>query len=300
MRQSPDPSNPPRWSAAEVRRALRWGAVIGLWVGSVGIAVHAVGQYAHDGWIGADTHAYWLAARRAHPYQAPPRYVDAFEYSPVFAQLTRPLRLLPFPVCYILWVGVEALVYVWLTRGLAWRWRLPVLLFCVPELALGNLYGVFSVVLVAGVALPELWAIPLLTKITPAGPGVLWFILTGRVRHAVRAVACAAVLVAVSAALQPDLWREWFAYLHGNSAGAIDGILIRCAIAAAITIIAARTGWAWLLPVAFILCTPVNGGVSKDLAMLPAMIRLYLRPPARPSRSARPRRMSGVPSEVAR
>lgn len=283
----------PHWSRDELLRLLRSTAVMVAWAATLGLAFSLVDMYVHKGWIGVDTHAYWLAARRANPYQNPPGSVDGFEYSPVFHQLSRPLGLLPFPVCYALWASLEAAIFVILTRGIPWRWRGVVLVACVPELAFGNMRGLFSLVLVGTMAWPEAWALPILTKITPGGVGILWHVARGEVRHVVRAVGLTTALIGVSVLIQPHLWSEWLAYLAHHRSDHQLSIILRCAVAAILTVVAARLRRAWLLPIAFLISEPMLGGINMVLAMLPVTVYLYRRPDALlVSRRAR----AGVPA----
>lgn len=259
------------WSA---RQASLDGATLGLWIGSALLAISTVVFYVQRGWLGGDTHAYWHAARTAHPYGISPGGFDAFEYSPVVAQILKPLGVLPFGVAYALWVAVEAGIFVVLTRGVPWRWRGVALLLCVPELALGNLHGFFSLVLVGAVRWPESWSLALLTKITPFGVGMLWHLRRRELGHIARALAFSAAIVAISVLAQPHLWQEWFHYLEHNSSGQTAAIMVRCGVAALLAVAAGRPGRAWLLPAAAIISEPVFGGLNKDLAMLP--VTLYL------------------------
>lgn len=265
----------PRFSQEELRGALRTGSTIGLWIGAAGIAAYAVAFYIHRGWIGVDAHAYWHATHVRVPYHAAPAYVDAFEYSPVFLHAIRPFGHLPFNAFFTGWFLVETAIFVALTRGVSWRWRGPVLLFCVPELCVGNLAGFFSVVLTYGLVFSEAWALPVLTKITPAGPGMLWFLIRGEWVKAARAIGMATLLTALSWWWQPHLWHEWWNFLRANSGGHAGYIAVRCLVGVILSVVAARSGRAWLLPAAFIICTPVNGGINKDLAMLPATMFLW-------------------------
>lgn len=264
------------FTRTDLSSAGRIGLILGLWIGTIGLALDSIAFYAHRHWLGADTHAYWQAARTSHPYLAPPGNLDAYEYAPVFQQLSRPFGLLPFPVFHVLWLVIELAIYVHLTRGLGWRWRVPVLCAAVPELCLGNIYGFFSLVLAYGLTRPWLWAFPALTKITPSGTGLLWFAVRGEWRRLRQALAATIAIVAVSATVQPSLWREWWTYLQANSATHLSGILIRCGVAGIVTLVAARRGWAWLLPAAFIFCAPVQGGLNKDYAMVPVTVFLWL------------------------
>lgn len=86
-----------------------------------------------------------------------------------------PLALLPWPVFAALWMAAESGALVWLTAPLSWRWRIPVLLVCVPEVMLGNVYGFWALTAVLGLRRPELWTFALLTKITPGAMGLLCF-----------------------------------------------------------------------------------------------------------------------------
>ena len=72
----------------------------------------------------------------------------------MFAQLIRPLALLPRPAFLSLWMVAETAVFVWLTAPLPLRWRVPVLLACVPEMLMGNVYGYLALALVLGMRHP--------------------------------------------------------------------------------------------------------------------------------------------------
>lgn len=301
MTAEPVTAPTPHWSREERQRLLRWSAVTIAWAATFGLAVSFVNLYIHKGWIGADTHAYWLAARRAHPYQNAPGSLDAFEYSPVFHELSRPLGLLPFWGCYALWVGIEGAIFVVLTRGIPWRWRGAILLACIPELAFGNLRGLFSLVLIGTARWPEGWALPFLTKITPGGVGMLWYAARGEIRPIVRALGLTVALVAVSVLVQPHLWGEWFSYLADHQSSHRFGIVVQCAIAAVLTLIAARLRRPWLLPIAFLVSEPMLGGVNMILAMVPVTAYLVRHPESLLDARVRgqvgsPRATEGVPA----
>ena len=81
-----------------VRRRLLRDAFLVL---AVYLAIHAVAMCAEYG-IGWDAHAYYVAWSGGL-YEALPGSVDAYNYSPLFAQVIWPLTLLPWAVfCAVL------------------------------------------------------------------------------------------------------------------------------------------------------------------------------------------------------
>jgi hypothetical protein len=69
------------------------------------MAIQIVG-HARIGMIGADSHAYWMAARLPETwYTRPPQYRDAHLYSPAFAQALWPLAQLPWPAFHFVWTA---------------------------------------------------------------------------------------------------------------------------------------------------------------------------------------------------
>jgi len=268
------------FTRAELATATRMGALVGSWIGTAGLATYAVLHYASQGLIGGDAHAYWLAGRSSAPYLQAPGHADAFEYSPVFIQGVRPLSHLSFPTFYACWAGAELIAFWWMTKGLAWRWRVPVLLSCVPELCLANVNAFFGIVLVAGVRLPELWAFVALTKITPSAVGLVWMLLRGDFRGVVRGFIAIAVLAGGSYAFEPQLWSEWFQFLRHHAPGSSLDITVRLALSLILVAALARFNLRWLLPVPFILATPVfvfGFSTNQCLAMLPPTLGVWVR-----------------------
>ncbi|WP_460853390.1 glycosyltransferase family 87 protein [Nocardioides montaniterrae] len=270
------------------RRLARTSGFLTLWLLTGLFAVTVIASYLHRDWMGANAHAYWLAGRSSSPYQlAAPGEPDAFEYSPVFLQLVRPLTHLPFTVFAVGWSAVEALIFWWMTRGLGWRWRVPVLLMCVPELALGNINAVLGAVVVLGFRRPECWVFPALTKITPAGVGAVWFLARGEWRALVRMAVALVAVVAVSYLLDPGLWRDWFTYLTSHSTDHLPrgqwhlanqrlDIGIRLGIAVVLAAFFARKDVRWPLPLVMVLAVPVFGWTANQLlAMVPPMVRIW-------------------------
>jgi hypothetical protein len=239
-----------------------------------GLALFQAWYIMHVGAVGYDAHAYWLAGRSAHPYQAAPGQHDAFLYSPVFAFLMKPIAMLPWLWFRTLWMLAESVAFVWLVGPVRWPWRIPLLVLCLPEVTMGNIYGFLGVAAVVGVRRPEAWAFPLLTKITPGGVGLLWFAARGEWRKVARSVIATLALSAASFAAAPGLWNEWIRFLlrHGADNGAKVPVLL--AVAAIVTVVAARSDRAWLLPVGMLLAVPTYTGKGKDLSMIVAATRL--------------------------
>jgi hypothetical protein len=253
--------------------ALRIWA-IGLCMGAGALALIATIYYTSNDGVGMDAHAYWLAGRRQHPYGPGPGERDAFLYSPLFAQAMRPLALLPWHVFCGVVIAMCGLVYYWLLSPLPTRWRIPALLFCVPELLIGNIYALLAASLVIALSRPEALAFPTLTKITPALPCGVWFIVRGEWRHALRAVAATTALTAVSFAYEPGMWVEWLKFLSAHSGSQGVEYPLRVVAALALAVHAGRRNRAWLLAVAFWLSMPLAGLGPQSLIPLVAIVRL--------------------------
>ena len=226
--------------------------------------------------VGADSHAYWMAARLPGTwYDSPPTYRDAYLYSPVFAQVLWPLGHLPWPVFQVLWVVAQVVALGWLLSPLGWRRGLVLAPFFVTELLLGNLYLFFAAALVAALGrAPGALALPLLTKIAPGVVG-LWFVLRREWGAAAWAAGTTLALVAVSFAVDPGAWVAWLSFLRDSSGDRGLLVAVRLVLAAVLVVVAARLRWVWLLAPALILACPVLGGFGP-VAVLAAVPRLLL------------------------
>jgi hypothetical protein len=259
---------PARQAGRRVRLTWLVGGVIAamaaaLFIGSI-VAGHRL--------IGADAHAYWLTGHRAHLYSARPMARDAYLYPPIFAQVIRPLTLLPWPAFFALWVVAESLAFVWLLRPLGWQRAVPVLvLLCGFEIVRGNIIGFIAVAAVIGMRRPTAWAFPTLTKVT-TGLGPLWFAVRGEWRSVLRCLAMVMVVVGASVAIDPTAWREW---IHFSLTSHSDALFpVRLCGAAVLTVVAARRNQPWLLAPALFLASPVMQGVVPQLSVLAAVPRL--------------------------
>lgn len=256
----------------DLKRAAMLGLLIGVWVGGVGLAAFVIVVRGAD--FGVDSHAYWVAGHSPHPYLGALHHVDVFLYSPLFAQIVHPLSLLPWVVFEWLWVAIEGLSCLWLTRSLPVRWRIPLLLLCVPEVVVGNIHGLLGVALVLSLTRPAAATFLLLTKVAPAAPLLLWFAVRGEWRKLTSGAVVALGIVAVSVALGRGMWIEWARFLvthRADNPAALGWLAVACAVA----VIAARQGWAWLLPVAVWLALP-NGFGASAVPVLLASLRLGL------------------------
>jgi hypothetical protein len=217
------------------------------------------------GWrtaLGYDAHAYWLAWHHSPMYGLPPNTADAYLYSPAFAQVLWPLAQLPWPVFLAAWTVAGFALYAWLLRPLGRALAAPLLLFCLPQAMVGNIWPLLAVVLVFGFRRPSLWALPLLTKVT-AGVGVVWFAARGEWRNLARVVVPTIVVTAVSVAISPQLWLDWLHILRGGGTGgtAAGGydipLAYRLPVALALAAYAARRSRPGVLAIAMALACPV-------------------------------------------
>jgi len=204
--------------------------------------------------IGVDARAYWQVDL-AHPYVGSGvGDVSTYLYSPAFAQLMAPFSLLPFPAFDAMWTALLLVVCAWLIRP--WPWAGLMLILPISyELLVGNVHFLIAAAIVLGFRTPAIWAFPILTKVTP-GLGVLWFAVRREWRALVLALVGTAAVVAVSFALAPSAWSDWFAFLLA-SPGRSDLLVPRTVVAAVLVAFGAATGRRWLVPVAVWLALPI-------------------------------------------
>ena len=261
----------PRLIDPDFVRAAATGLLLGAWVAGVGVALYAT--VFKGSAFGMDSHAYWVAGRMANPYHAAPGAEDAFLYSPLFAQVMRPLSLLPWPMFGWFWVAIDGAAVIWLIQPLAMRWRIPVLLLCIPEVQVGNIHGLLALALVLALSQPAYAAFAVLTKIAPAAPTVMWFVARGEWRKLLALATMTLTLVTVSFALSPYLWMAWGHFLLAHR-GEGSGLIAKFVAAIAITLVGARRNWVWLLPVAVCIALPMDGVSLHGLVVLTAIPRL--------------------------
>lgn len=235
------------------------------------LEVHLVVLHRRRRRRGYEAHAYWLAGKSAHPYQGAPLDYDAFLFSPVFALLMRALALLPWVWFAAVWITAETCEFVWLVSPLRWLWQIPLLLVCIPEIDNGQ-------------HLRVPWCGHRRGNALAGGVGVClpyqshaWWSRAALVRRSRRVEeghACGrrhpGRVDDVPRHYAGAVEREWIGFLihHGSDSGARVPMLV--AVAAVLTVVAARPEQAWLLCVAMTIAVLTLMGRNKDLAMLVA------------------------------
>ena len=278
----------------DVRRRLLRDAFVVL---AAYLAFHAV-QMADRYGIGWDAHAYYVAWEGGL-YEGLPGTLDAYNYSPLFAQLIWPLTLLPWPVFCALLIGAAALGIAWLVRPLPLVTAVGLWVFCLPEILSGNVFWLLAVATAVGFTRGSPWCVAAYTKVLPC-LGPLWFLVRREWRHLGGFLVTALALLAASVAVSPGEWASWVDFL-GDSAGDSEGLVYlspaaiyfplvaRLPLAVVLVVVAARTDRRWLVPVAMVLASPVVGwGTFALLAAIPR-----LREPLPAGEQAVPDRGSG-------
>jgi hypothetical protein len=221
--------------------------------------------------LGGDAHAYWLTGHRDHLYVGGPMTQDAYLYSPAFAQLIWPLTQLPWPMFCTVWLTGLTIAYAWLLRPLPGPWAFTALLACGVAVVQGNITAFLAVALVFAASRPGSWMLAALTKITIC-LGPFWFAARREWNKLAVALGATAVVAAVSLALNPSAWSDWFTLvIHARGDPSLP---FRLATGIGLTIVAARRGSLWLLAPAMIITTPVVLGVVPYLSLLAAIPRL--------------------------
>jgi hypothetical protein len=227
-----------------------------------------------------DARAYWALDLDSLYSRGEVGGVDAYLYSPAFAQLFTPLTWLPWLVFAGLWAALNLAALTWMagpaTAGL---------LLVIPgspvidEVGTGNIHLMLGAAIALSFRWPAAWALPLLTKATP-GIGVLWLAGARRWRGFAVALGATAAISLVSFVLAPQLWFDWLDVLTGNvdrpiptEIAVIPGPLwARTTVAAVVALVGGWRGWRWAAPVAATLALPVPW--SSGLTILVACIWL--------------------------
>lgn len=218
----------------------------------------AVPPWAMDNW---DLHAYWATRDGLDYAVARPGETGAFLYSPAFAQAISPLTALPWTLFAAAWTAVLTGVLLWL----AGPWSLH-LLFLLPvglSVANGQLDLLFAAVAVVGLRWPWVWALPILTKVTP-GIGLVWFLVRREWRALAIAIGATAAIAGASFLVTPNAWEGWVAMLARGEFPAFGGVLyflpvplvLRLPVAVALVAWGAARDRPWVLPVGVCLAMP--------------------------------------------
>jgi hypothetical protein len=228
--------------------------------------------------LGVDSHAYW-AAWRGEMYDSAPATLDAFLYSPAFAQMVWPLAQLPWPVFGTIWAIATVIAIVWLVRVAHWYVAVPLALLGLHEVLTGNINWLLALVVVLGQRHPALWAFAFLTKITSC-LGPVWFLARGEWRKLFASVATIVGVALASWLVSPDLWAQWLSFLRSHAGDAdtqvgatfLPPLVVRLPLAVALVVWGARRDRPWTLAVAMMLSSPVAG--LGQVALFLALPRL--------------------------
>jgi len=233
----------------------------------------------HEHILGTDSHAYWLAWRGAM-YTGNVMTRDAYLYSPAFAQVIRPLTLLPWPVFVVLWSVFVGLVLAWLLAPLRW-WAIPLWVAGLPEVVSGNIFILLAVVAVLGLRHRWVWAFAALTKITLC-LGPVWFAVRREWRHFGISLGVVGGIALLSWMFVPHLWVQWIQFIIGQrghssqqlGASLWPALIYRLPVAVLLVAWGAHYDRRWVLPVGMVLASPVLWqGTFTMLAALPRLLR---------------------------
>jgi hypothetical protein len=228
-----------------------------------------------------DSKAYYLATLDA-PYARSIVGGDyAYLYSPAFAQVLAPLRLLPINAFVAVWTLILALALAWAAGRMA-----PALLLLQPviaSIALGNVEILIGAAIVAGFRWPAAWAFVLLSKVSP-GVGLIWFAVRREWRSLAIALGATAAIAGVSFVLAPGLWFQWVDVLLKNRdvefrLPVVPGPLpVRMAASGLLVAWGAHNNRRWTVPVAAAFAVPV-GYFTLFVVAVVGVCGIYVRKP---------------------
>ena len=207
-----------------------------------------------------DLWAYWSTRFGMDYSLAHPGESGAYLYSPAFAQLIRPLTVLPLTVFMAVWTVLIAAVFYWLA---GWRAFFVGLLAPVTmSLAIGQLDVLMAAAIVIGFRWPAAWLLPFITKLTP-GIGVLWFAARREWRSLGIALGATAAVVGLSMTADPRAWIGWIEMLiRFETPTAANGVFlpvplwVRLPLVAVLIVWGARTDRRWVLPIGVTFALP--------------------------------------------
>jgi hypothetical protein len=274
------------------RRAIRHGLVIaGLLTAAFMYLI--VGD---ETWRrpGADGLVYW-AVDPADPYRdASVGGVNAFLYSPAFAQLFAIIGFLPRELFVILWTTLLAGVALCLARP----WPAALLVLALPvsqEVLIGNIHLLLAAAVVLGFRWPATWAFVLLTKVTP-GVGLVWFVVRREWRALAVAIGASALVVLVSFVIAPEPWAAWIRLLRSEGGEESSRLLARLVLATAVVAWGAWTDRAWTVPLAAMVALPVIWSDSFSMLLGCVALSRWLAGSRTTPSQASPSAASSVPA----
>ena len=250
-----------RRSTTPLLRAAGDGAIVAglLFAGYLFVVVAPAA-----GTFGFDAFAYW-SVNLGDPYARTAGALGAFTYSPVVARLFAPFGCIAFWQFLVLWDALLVGTAAWLGLGSV---RSVLAVFAFPAVALELYHGNVDLLIAAAIWLgfryPAAWSFVLLTKVTP-GVGLVWFVVRREWRSLAIALGVTAALVAVSIAIDGQLWVSWlrdslWATAEGaplNQFSVPIPLWFRMPAALALVAWGGLTDRRWTVPVAATLALPV-------------------------------------------
>jgi hypothetical protein len=265
----------------------RWLPLLGFagawFLAFVSVGIAFLGRNV-DGLVDANT--YWAASRGPMYAEDYVLWARGYSYPPPFAQAFDVLSWMPWEIARWVWLGGVLVAYAWLLAPLRLGLRIP-LVITLYVFAADNLYWILALVAVFSFRYPFLWAVPLLTKITP-GVGVLWFAVRQEWRAFAIAIGATLAIAAVSFLSAPDLWSQWLRLMLGQDLSGttttnffvwVPPLPIRGVAALALVVWGASTDRRWVIPVSMLLAQPDIA--FSALGLLAAIPRLRSPAPAR-------------------
>jgi hypothetical protein len=195
---------------------------------------------------------------------------DAYQYSPVFAQLLAPLHAVPFDVLVAVWRAAALAIVVWL----AGPFSLPILLLSpvASEVNAANINIFLAGAIAAGFRYPGLWSTVLLTKVTP-GIGLLWFLVRREWSKLGVALGVTIAVAAVSFLISPGQWIAWLGLVASNTGAQVltppfwVPLAVRLPLAAIAIYYGARLNHRWMVPIGAMIAAPVLYFPTQSIAL---------------------------------
>jgi hypothetical protein len=219
----------------------------------IGAAAITFVSLTQSGGTPVDAYNYWHIDP-AHPYTMGE---NKFVYTPVAAQVLTPFLNLPFAtfVALVRLIDLAALIALAGPATLFALFLPPV----AAEINAANINFPMGLAIVAAFRWPSLFAVPLLTKVTP-GVGVLWFAVRREWRAFAIAIVATTALVVVSFLANPSLWVQYGEFLANGTSGVGWPFpypwWLRMPIAIVLVIWGARTNRRWVVPAAALVALP--------------------------------------------
>ena len=257
---------------------------------AVSVVVAVIVWVTFYGWEAVDAWCFYYPTYGRADFQ--------YLWSPAFAQLTAPFRLLPFDAFSGLVRGLELVSL--LVLAPLYGWVAILLPPVAAELHAANINLILIACVVASLRWPVAWTLPLLTK-PSMGVGLLWYVVRREWRSLLIATGVPGTIALVSFVIAPSLWFEWINTLATGTSDAAGWpfpwpVWPRLPIAIVLVVWGARTDRPWTVPLAAVIAMPrLYFQTPAMLIGLIPLIRVYLPSNLRPNvrelwpRARRPR-----------